>query len=91
MSRDIKNHFFTVHRCTSLIHHHVGYNIINYSFKATTWRKWISCLILNLTRTLSRMLYLYTWLLEPFQARRFHLHCIRFLPSQTSSPAFPVA
>jgi hypothetical protein len=33
MSRDIKNHLFTVHRCTSLIHHHVGHNIINYSFK----------------------------------------------------------
>ena len=27
------------------------------------------------------MLYLYTWLLEPFQARRFHLYCIRFLAS----------
>lgn len=30
-------------------------------------------MILNLIRTQSRMLYLYPWPLEPFQARRFHL------------------
>ena len=35
------------------------------------------------------MLYLYTWLLEPFQARRFHLYCIRFLASPGAYSCLP--